>query len=96
MEDLEEGQENGCIFGCCGPCKNKNCEGCRSFIQPKPGTDAYLAMALAKVIISHDLVDWDFVENKTKYFQSYMEILESWDLESLSNSCDVPWNRLKN
>lgn len=92
---LRKARRMGAFLVVVDPVKTKTAKGADLFIQPKPGTDAYLAMALAKVVISHDLVDWDFVENKTKYFQSYMEILESWDLESLSNSCDVPLEQIE-
>ena len=64
------------------------------FIQPKPGSDAYLAMATAKWILQEGLEDRDFIENHSEGFAGYRQILDSFSLNELCRRCDVPLEQI--
>lgn len=66
------------------------------FYQPRPNSDAYLAMAMAKIIINDNLYDGDFIEKYSKNFQDYFKILETFSLEELAQKCDIPLNKIEN
>jgi anaerobic selenocysteine-containing dehydrogenase len=92
---LRKAQRKGAKIVVVDPVKTKTARHADLFIQPKPGSDAYLAMAISKLVLMHDLVDWDFIENKTQNFDKYLKILEKNDLESLSCKCDVPVEKIE-
>ena len=58
-------------------------------VQPLAGTDAELAMAMAKVILEEGLEDRTFIEQYTKGFAEYLEILEAHPLEKLCQTCEL-------
>jgi anaerobic selenocysteine-containing dehydrogenase len=77
------------------PVKTKTAKHADVFIQPTPGSDYYLAMALAKIILENNLVDHDFIDNYTKNFDSYKKILDQYSLESLAGKCGVDIAEIK-
>ena len=92
---LKKAKKNGTKLVVIDPVKTKTAKYADVFIQPTPGSDHYLAMALAKIILELDqgevnnLVDHDFLENYTSNFNSYQKILDEYSLESLSYKCGV-------
>ncbi|EGT3617209.1 molybdopterin oxidoreductase [Clostridium perfringens] len=58
-------------------------------VKVKPGTDGALAMAIAKVILSKNLQDDDFIKNYVLGFEAYKRHLEEFDLEYLSKECGI-------
>lgn len=51
------------------------------FVQPRPGTDGYLALALMNVIISEGIYDKEFVENWTVGFDKLAEHVKQYTPE---------------
>jgi len=92
---LRKAKRNGSTLIVIDPVKTKTAKHADLFIQPAPGNDHYLAMALAKIIIEKDLeernnlVDHDFIDNYTVNFPSYHHILDEYSLQDLSCKCDV-------
>lgn len=58
-------------------------------VKVKPGADGALAMAMAKVIISKNLQDHEFISKYVLGFEEYKEHLEEFDLEYLSKECGI-------
>ena len=92
---LRKAQRNGTILVVLDPIRTKTAKKADIFLQPKPGSDAYLAMALSKMVISHKDVDWDFVENRTQNFNKFNELIENYTLSDLSKKCDVPEDQIE-
>ena len=63
---------------------------CDLHIQPAPGRDVFLAMAMAKLILERDRQDEDFLTRCSEGFSEYRSILNRYSLEELLRRCDVP------
>jgi anaerobic selenocysteine-containing dehydrogenase len=87
---IRKAQRSGVEVVVIDPVKTKTAQKADLFIQPRPGSDHYLAMALAKIILNENLVDHKFIAKHTKNFPEYVQILDKHDLNILSNFCDVP------
>ena len=92
---LRKAKRNGIKIIVIDPVKTKTAKQADEFIQLVPGSDLYLAMALAKIVLETDYVDNDFIKNYTKNFDSYKEILDKFSLEYLSNKCGVDLDKIK-
>ena len=92
---LRKAKRNGTKIIVIDPVKTKTAKQVDEFIQPAPGSDYYLAMALAKTILETDRVDYDFIEKYTKNFDSYKKILDQYSFEYLSNKCGVDLDEIK-
>jgi len=58
-------------------------------IAPRPGTDAFLAMAVCKLILAQGAEDRVFMETSADGAESYLRILEGFSVEELCSRCDV-------
>jgi len=87
---LRKAQRNGTKLVVVDPVKTKTAKYADLFIQPRPGTDAYLAIAVSKLILDNCLADEDFIMKNTKNFEKYLQIIKGFSMEELSTKCDVP------
>ena len=92
---LRKARRNGVRVIVIDPVKTKTAKQADEFIQPAPGSDHYLAMAIAKIVLSTDHVDHDFIENYTQNFDSYKKILDQYSLEYLSDKCGVDSGKIE-
>ncbi len=92
---LKKAKRNRTKIGVIDPVKTKTAKHADLFIQPVPGSDHYLAMALAKIVLENDLVDHDFIENYTANFDSYRKILDRYTLETLASECGIDVAEIK-
>jgi len=60
------------------------------FVQLRPGTDVAFYNAVMNVLIEEDLVDHDFIANRTKDFESLKELVARYDPEMVAEICGVP------
>lgn len=65
-------------------------------LQPIPGTDAALALAVAKILTDNNQVDYDFIQKHVLGFDGFREMLNQLDLNLLSQECGVPIHLIKN
>ncbi|MBK6646101.1 MAG: formate dehydrogenase subunit alpha [Anaerolineales bacterium] len=56
----------------------------------KPGTNVPVFSAMAHVIVKEDLVNWDFVRNRTEGFDEFLESLEKFTPEYAEELSGVP------
>ena len=61
------------------------------WINPKPGTDVALAYGLANYLITHDVVDLDFVEKNTIGYETYRDEALKWTPERVQYITGVSW-----
>jgi len=64
------------------------------YLQPVPGSDSFLAIAIAKIILKEGFFDEEFINKNTEYFQHYQELLNDYSLNELSRITDIPLEEL--
>ncbi len=64
-------------------------------IGQRPGTDTILVNALLKVIIEEDLIDEEFIEERTENFEEVKETVKNLDLKTGENGNGVPKDKIK-
>jgi anaerobic selenocysteine-containing dehydrogenase len=58
-------------------------------ISPRPGSDAFLALAAAKRIVAQGLEDREFLTRHCDNLDAYLALLKRFSLEELCRACDV-------
>jgi len=86
---VKEAQRNGAKVVVIDPYKSRTAKEADWHIQPKPGTDGALAMAMINVIINGNLVDKDYVENYTVGFDALKERAEAFTPDYAAAICGV-------
>lgn len=86
---LKKAQGSGTILVVIDPVKTKTAKKSDIYLQPKAGSDVYLAMAISKVLMSNDMVDWEFIKARTNNFENYQRIIDGYSLKELSEKCNV-------
>ncbi len=86
---LRKAKGNGTKLVVIDPVKTKTARHADLHLQPAPGSDHYLAMALAKIILKNNLQDQEFIINYTHNFNSYKKTLDEYSLEFLAKKCDI-------
>jgi anaerobic selenocysteine-containing dehydrogenase len=71
------------------PTRTKTALICDEHIAPRPGSDGYLAMGIAKEVLRMGLVDSGFIKNHTVGFDEYVSLLDSFSMEKIVEKCDV-------
>ena len=87
---VKEAQRGGAKVVVIDPYKSRTAKEADWHIQPKPGTDGALAMAMINVIIAGNLVDRDYVEKHTVGFDQLQERAQSFTPEVAAEICGVP------
>ena len=77
------------------PAPSRSVEVADRHIAPRPGTDAFLAMAAAKAILAAGVEDRTFLDCHAEGAQEYLRILEGFSLEELCSHCDVGTNDVR-
>ncbi len=86
---LKGAREQGARLILIDPIRTKTALICDEHIAPRPGSDGFLALGIAKELLEMDLVDADFIENHTAGYDTYLEILNSFSMEEIAEKCDV-------
>ena len=91
---LRKAKRNGTKLVVIDPVKTKTAGYANYYVQPAPGSDSYLALALIKLILEKDLQDHEFIARYTHNFNSFKKILNQYTIEFLAKKCDVDINKL--
>jgi anaerobic selenocysteine-containing dehydrogenase len=90
MIPIEKAQRNGARLIVIDPRRTPSAERADMLVQPIPGTDALLALAIAKIIIQNNWHDKQFIENHVLGFDKFAQSLKNLDIEHASKECGVP------
>ena len=71
------------------PCRTRLAERADLWLQPYPGTDGALALAMLRIIVQESLYDRDFVEHWTSGFAELAEQLRACDPDALAEACGL-------
>ena len=72
---IANAKENGCKVIVIDPSRTLTADKADILYCPKPGTDAALALALARILISHDLIDTEFIKKHVNGFEEFRNSL---------------------
>lgn len=81
---LIQAQKNGAKLVVLDPRYTPTAKIADEYVQFKTGTDVALMNGMIKVIIDNDLQDDEFIKNRTKGFDELKEIVQKYDLETVS------------
>ena len=72
------------------PRRTQTAERADLLLQPRPGTDGFLALALARLILDRGGVDHDFVPDHVHGFGEFSGLLAEVSVEKYAEVCGVP------
>lgn len=91
---INQARENGGKLVVINPHRNPLASQADMFIQPRPGTDAALALGVAKVLIDENLYDKDFVEKYTVGFDKLKAKVQQYPLPKVAKMTGVPESQI--
>lgn len=65
------------------------------FLQPRPGTDGALALAIANELIRNGWVDYDYIEKYVHGFQEYAEYCSGFNETNVEALTGVPYEKVQ-
>ena len=92
---IKKAQKQGAQIILIDPIRTRTAQICDKHLAPRPGSDAYLAMGMAKELLRMDLVDVDFINNFTAGYDDYLALLNSFSMEEIAEKCDVGLQDIK-
>lgn len=87
---IERARENGATIVVIDPIRTMTADAADVFIQPLPGTDVALMLAMMNVLIEQDLVDHSYVADHVDGFDELSEHLVDLTPEWAAGRCGVP------
>jgi len=92
---LKKARLNGARLILIDPIRTKTASLCDEHIAPRPGTDGYLAIGVAKEIHKTGFVDTDFVRNHTAGYEAYLELIHSFSMAEISKKCGLELHEIE-
>ncbi|GJQ59885.1 MAG: molybdopterin oxidoreductase family protein [Candidatus Scalindua sp. AMX11] len=80
---IQEAKRDGATYVVINPYKIKSVGMADLFLQPKPGSDAALALGVMNIIINNSLYDQDFVKKYTEGFEALTKRVQEYPLEKV-------------
>ena len=77
------------------PLDTKTAGLCELHIRPRPGSDLWLALALARLIFAAGEQDETFLVRHCTGYAAYRQLVFRYSLEELAARCDVPLEQIK-
>jgi anaerobic selenocysteine-containing dehydrogenase len=77
------------------PFRSETAEVADLYVQPRPGTDSMLAIALMRVLIERDWIDGEFLAERTTGFEAVREKVMEVSLQDAARESGVPVARIE-
>ncbi|OQA35727.1 MAG: putative dimethyl sulfoxide reductase chain YnfE precursor [Acidobacteria bacterium ADurb.Bin340] len=90
MRFVDQAVEAGASCVVIDPRRTPTAEKADLFLQPRPGTDGALALALGHLLVREGGVDEAFVNEHVKGFEAYAERVAAWTPTRAAEVCGVP------
>jgi anaerobic selenocysteine-containing dehydrogenase len=87
---VEEARSNGARVVVIDPVRTITAESADWHIQPRPGTDVALMLAMMHVLVRDDLIDRDYVAAHAEGFDRLAEHVRGWSPERAAEATGVP------
>uniref|UniRef100_UPI0040268F1E molybdopterin-dependent oxidoreductase n=1 Tax=Candidatus Tripitaka californicus TaxID=3367616 RepID=UPI0040268F1E len=92
---LREARRKGALYAVVNPFRVKGAEVADLFLQPRPGSDAALALGMMHIIIKEGLFDRDFVSHSTSGFEELQRRVEEYPLERVEKLTDIEAQKIR-
>ncbi len=92
---IEEARRAGARVVVIDPIRTATAQAADWFIQPLPGTDVALMLAMMHVLIRDDLIDHDYVTRHTVGYEDLAARVAEWPPERAADVCDVPADEIE-
>jgi len=89
MIPIEKAQSKGAKLIYIDPRRTASSERADLLIQPAPGTDGILALAVAKILIENNQVDHEFIDKYVLGYDAFKESVLKIDIGEASKECGV-------
>jgi anaerobic selenocysteine-containing dehydrogenase len=86
---VEEARADGATIVVIDPVRTATAEAADWFVQPLPGTDAALALAMMHVFVRDGLVDRDYVDAHAEGYDDLVERVAGWPPERAAEVCGL-------
>lgn len=90
MTFVDQALDNGATLVVVDPRRTPTAERAQLLVQPKPGTDGFLALATARLILDNSGVDQEFVASQVHGFAEFTGMLRGIDVQEYAALCGVP------
>ncbi len=90
MIPIEKAQAKGAKLVVIDTRRTPTAERADLLIQPTPGTDAVLALAVANILIEKDCIDHQFIEEHVLGFELYKEYVKAYTPKLAAEICEIP------
>lgn len=87
---VEEARAKGAKVVVIDPLRTITAAAADQFIQPLPGTDVAMMLAMMHVLIREDLLDRDYIASYTEGFDDLRRHVEDWTPERAAEICGLP------
>ncbi len=90
MRFVDQALDTGARLIVIDPRRTQTSERAELLIQPRPGTDGFLALAVARLLVERGNIDRDFIVAHVHGFEAFAAMLQERTLEEAAAVCDVP------
>ncbi len=90
MRFVDQAMDAGARLIVIDPRRTQTSERAELLIQPRPGTDGFLALAAARLLIEEGNVDQDFITDHVHGFGEFAAMVKERTVEEAARICDVP------
>ena len=87
---IQQAIENGAKLIVIDPRRTESSERAELLIQPRPGTDGAIALAIANILINDNLIDNNFIRENVLGYHEFKEMVSKFTPERASEISDVP------
>jgi anaerobic selenocysteine-containing dehydrogenase len=86
---IEEARSSGARVVVIDPIRTLTAQAADEFIQPLPGTDVALMLAMMHILIRDGLIDEEYIGQYTEGFEELVEHVHSWTPERAGTICGL-------
>lgn len=95
MRFVQQALDAGARLIVIDPRRTQTAEGAEMLVQPRPGTDGALALAIAHQLVQHDWIDHGFVATHVQGFVPFAERLKAFTPEWAADVTEVPVEQIR-
>lgn len=87
---IDKAVQSGAKVVVIDPRRTQSAEQADLLLQPRPGTDAALALGVGHILVRDGMVDMPFIEKYVQGYEEYAERLKEWNPDRAARVCGVP------